>query len=132
MLKFSFFIILTHKGFDNTDSGNIFLHGIIHCVIFLKNSFEYWIYIHGNSQQYCPKNRKHDYKNHCHADIDVHAHDNRKDQHQRCSDRNSYTHLVGILYIRYVRRHSCNKRRCRKLINIRKRKFLYSKIHILS
>ena len=68
-------VIFSNKGFYHTNARDIFLHRLIHAVIFLKNPFENREHMPRDAEQCAADNRNHHQKNQRDAHTDGHAHD---------------------------------------------------------
>ena len=124
-------VILSNKGFYHANARDIFLHRLIHTVIFLKNPFENREHMPCDAEQCAADNRNHHQKNQRDTHTDGHTHDDRENQHKRRSDCHTDNHLIGVLYIGDVRGHTRHQGRRGKCINIREGKILNFEKQIL-
>ena len=77
-------------------------------------------------------NRNHHHKDERQLVIEIEAHDKREQEHQRNAHGDSYAHLIGVLYVRDVRRQPRDERGRGKLIHVREREALHGIKQILS
>ena len=113
-------MLLTYKSFDNTNRGYIFLYTGVQIIISTKNLVKDFCRLAHDENQ-CDGKHHHGYqKDAAELQIDKETHRHAADEHQRCAHRNPQDHLIRILHIGHVRRHTGHQSCGTELINIRK------------
>ena len=113
-------MLLTYKSFDNTNRRYIFLYTGVQIIIFSENLVKDFCRLAHDKNQSDGKHHHGHQKNTAEFQIDKETHRHAADEHQRRAHRNPQDHLIRILYIGHVRRHTGYQSRSTELINIRK------------
>ena len=125
-------MILTNIGLNNADAAHIFLYDRVHAIVDLECALKDRADdLHQDTHADC-QNRQYREEYERHPAIDLHRHEQRKDQHDRAAHRNAGAHLKGVLHVGNVGGQTGDDRTGGELINVGKREILHIVVHIVT
>ena len=125
-------VVLTHIGLNNADAAHIFLYDRVHAVVDLECALkDRTDNLHQDAHADC-QNRQHREEYERHPAVDLHRHEQCKDQHDRAAHRDARAHLKGVLYVGNIGGQTGDDRTGGELINVGKREILHIVVHIVT
>ena len=124
--------VLLIKGFDHTDTADVFFHNFVEFIIGVEHTPEHRQHGADNQKQQDRKDREDGKEDQRNAWADAESDRHGENKHHRPADRHARKHLEGVLHVGDIGRKPCYDRRRRKLVDVGKRKGLYVFIHILA
>ena len=132
LFKLSFFVVFPDERFHDADRLHVFLHRLVHIVVFSENLSEKRHYELHHKRKSKHKHGHRRKENKSDSPIYTETENECENQHQRRSYRNADNHLICVLNVRNVGRKPCDKARRRKPVDFRKREVLNLIIHIVA
>ena len=124
--KLLLFVFFSHERFNDPNPPYVLLHGRIQRVVLFENTAEIRHYVKHRSENRHAEQRYDRQENPSEFGVDGKAHNDCKNKLQRYADNDTQTHLIGLLYVRDVRRQTGDEGGGGKFIHVGKRKFLHS------
>ena len=119
-------MILPDETLDDAHSAHVLLDRLIESVVFAEHAGKKRRHLPDDQEQEEPEERNQHRIDDRHAPAEGKRHDERKNDHQRRADRGTDNHHERHLYVADVGRHTRDKRRGRKFVNVLEREILHA------
>ncbi len=124
-------MLLPDEGFHHPDAPEIFLHHAVKLVVGAEYTLKDGVGVRDDQGKPCSQNRDGHQKHQGQPGIDLHCHNQGKDQHGRRAHGDPDDHLIGVLHVGHIRGQPGDQAGGGKAVNIGEGVVLHMVEHLL-